>query len=523
MQRSKLLLFLLFSLGLLSLIYYHFATSLVKNTFLSHAETAVIEAPKREMRGVWMSTVLNIDYPQVPTIDPATLQADFRSQLYRLRKIGINTLFVQVRPTGDAIYPSKLAPWSRWLTGQEGQAPEIGFDPLAFMIKEAHAQGIEFHAWINPYRVTVGLDTMSLSPQHVFNQHRDWVKRYGDRLYLDPGIPQVQQHLLEVVEEILLNYPLNGIHFDDYFYPYPKMGEFFPDQESFDLYGRRFETKEDWRRDNVNTFVRNVSNLIEAKKPWVKFGISPFGVWRNRSRDPMGSDTRAFASSYDDLYGDAIGWAKEGIVDYLMPQLYWHIGYEVADYAHLLDWWTANTHWETDLYIGHAAYKVGTDRQLAWHSLEEIPKQINLNRKNPRISGSTFFSAKSLLTSPIGLDGRLRDIYTSLRLVPEQSEAEGPLPIAPKMVKTKSSPRGPLLVWEAEKVVPDDQLPYYYAIYRKLAEEDEPELIHVTPFGQNCRRLHYYDESMANRADVKPIYEVKAVDRYHRESVMLLP
>ncbi|PHI20663.1 hypothetical protein CEQ90_06320 [Lewinellaceae bacterium SD302] len=478
-------------------------------------KVAVALAPAREMRGVWMSTVLNIDYPQRPTVDPATLRSEFKSQLTRLRKIGINAIFVQVRPTGDAIYPSKLVPWSKWLTGRQGIAPGSDFDPLAYMIKEAHAQGMEFHAWINPYRVSMDLETYNLSSKHIYNQHPEWVKQYGQKLYLDPGIPMVQDHLMEVVEEILVNYPLNGIHFDDYFYPYPEPGQFFLDQESFDLYGTRFETKEDWRRDNVNTFVKRVSDLIERKKPWVKFGISPFGVWRNKNRDPNGSDTRAWATSYDDLYGDALGWAANGTVDYLVPQLYWNIGFEVADYAHLVEWWTSNVNYRTKLYVGHAAYKVGNNRELAWNDLEEIPRQIDLNRRNKRISGSMFFSAKSLLTSPIGLDARLKDIYVDRRLVPEQPDAPGARPLSPRLGKVKATERGQLLVWDVEKAVPQDDLPYYFAIYRKMEESEPFELIHVTPFGQNCRRLHFYDEESTGGT---PIYEVRAVDRFHRES-----
>lgn len=463
-----------------------------------------------------MATVLNIDYPQRPTVDAATLQADFRSQLYRLKAIGINAVFVQVRPTADAIYPSKLVPWSKHLTGRQGVAPSDGFDPLAFMIKETHARGMQFHAWINPYRVSMDMDTFSLAPNNVFYQHRDWVVRYGNRLYLDPGIPQVQNHLIDVVREVLMNYRLDGIHFDDYFYPYPLTGEFFPDRYSFDRYGTRFETREDWRRDNVNTLVRKISQLIEREKPWVQFGVSPFGVWRNNSRDPRGSNTRAFASSYDDLYGDALAWAKEGLVDYLAPQLYWNIGYSPADYAHLLNWWTQHVDRKTRLYIGHAAYKVATDPEPAWNDLEEIPRQINLNRRNPRISGSIFFNTSSLLTSSVGLDRRLGDLYAGVKIAPPKRNLPT-APPAPRMGKVKTSPEGPLLVWAMDKDLPAEALPYYYSIYRHLPGE-EAELIHLTPFDQGCYRYHYFDREAGALGD-DFIYEVRSVDRYHQESI----
>lgn len=500
----------LFSIATLSLIAVFYLAD--------KPATEVAPAPAREMRGAWMATVLNIDYPQRPTLDAATLQADFRSQLYRLKAIGINAVFVQVRAAADAVYPSKHAPWSQWISGRQGMAPNSDFDPLAFMIDEAHAKGMEFHAWVNPYRVTMNLDTFSLASNNVFYQHRDWVKQYGNRLYLDPGIPAVQNHLLTVTEELLTNYRLDGIHFDDYFYPYPVTGETFPDRESFDLYGTRFETREDWRRDNVNTLVKRISELVERKKPWVQYGVSPFGVWRNQSRDPKGSATRAYASSYDDLYGDALAWARDGLVDYLAPQLYWNIGFPAADYAHLLDWWTKHVDSKTRIYIGHAAYKVGNNQEPAWNDLEELPRQINLNRRNSRISGSLYFSTKSLLTSPVGLDQRLKDVYSGLKLLPEQAGAKGVPPLGPDLEKVKLTAEGPLLIWEVQKEVTEEELPYYYAIYR-TSGSGHTELIHITPFDQTgCRRFHFYDKTLVGQPLDGIDYEVHALDKWHRES-----
>ncbi|MEL6357093.1 MAG: family 10 glycosylhydrolase [Bacteroidota bacterium] len=474
-------------------------------------------APNRELRGAWMATVLNIDYPQRPTVDPAVLQADFRSQLHRLQAIGMNAVFVQVRAASDAIYPSQYAPWSQWLTGRQGVAPGSEFDPLAFMIDEAHSHGMEFHAWLNPYRVSMNLDSTGFAADNVFYEHRDWVRKYGDRWYLDPGLPQVQSFLLTAVGELVDNYDIDGIHFDDYFYPYPLPGEFFPDSLTYQQYGRAYVSLEEWRRDNVNSMVRQVSRLIKSKKPYVKFGISPFGVWRNQDRDPRGSATRAFATSYDDLYGDALAWATEGTIDYLAPQLYWNIGFDAADYAVLLDWWTTYTNIESKIYIGHAAYKVGDNPEPAWNDLEELPRQINLNRQNPRISGSLFFSTKSLLNSSVELDQRLRDVFSELRMVPEHPGATSPLPLAPKMGKVKKTAKGTRIVWELEDAVPDDELPYYYAIYRSLPNETA-KLIHITPFSQGCRRYHFYDKNTA-AAEKPAIYEVRAVDRWHRESI----
>ncbi|MEM7571777.1 MAG: family 10 glycosylhydrolase [Bacteroidota bacterium] len=475
-------------------------------------------SPEREMRGVWMATVLNIDYPSRPTTSAATLQAEFRSQLGRLKRIGINTIFLQVRPAADALYQSNLAPWSKWLTGQQGVAPSSQFDPLAFAIEEAHHQGIELHAWINPYRVAMDLDSLTLAGNHVFYQHRDWVHIYGNRMYLDPGLPQVQTHLLEIVQELVANYDLDGIHFDDYFYPYPISGQEFPDSLTYRQYGRRFPDRASWRRNNVNELVARIHRSIQATKPWVQFGISPFGVWRNQSDDPRGSATQAQSTSYDGLYGDALRWAADGTVDYLMPQLYWSIGYEPADYELLLDWWTENTAPSTQIYVGQAAYKVGNNHDTRWDELEQIPRQIDLNRRNSRVSGSVFFSAKSLLQSPVEFDQRLADLYLDPVLMPKRLNPSGSAPSPPKLRRVRIKERGPMLVWEVDKEVPDSQLPYYFAIYRSRAGEDL-ELLDVSPFGQGCRLYHYFDESAEPEVDYE--YVVRAMDRWHRQSAPL--
>ncbi|MEM9929080.1 MAG: family 10 glycosylhydrolase [Bacteroidota bacterium] len=469
---------------------------------------------QRELRGAWMATVLNIDYPQNPTVSAATLQADFNSQLYRLRRAGINTLFVQVRPAGDAIYPSKYAPWSAWLTGKQGKAPVSKFDPLAYMIKMAHTQGIELHAWVNPYRVAMTLDTADLAPDHLYYQHPEWIHAYAGRRYLDPGLPAVRAHLGEVIDELITNYDLDGIHFDDYFYPYPEAGTPFPDSTTFRQYGGS-QRLADWRRGNVNTFVAETYQRIKATKPWVHFGISPFGVWRNQHQDPVaGSATRASVSSYDDLYGDALTWAREGTVDYLLPQLYWSMDYAPASYRILADWWATNTPATISLYAGHAAYKVGNNADAAWDSLEELPLQVQHNQQLPAIQGSVYFSTKSILYNPAGLDQRLADLYPTLSLLPERKTTTPVKQTKIKVYKPKRTEKGMLVVWEVDKQLPPEGLPYYYGIYR--ASKGSPmTLLHRSPYGQKCRRLHFYDSS-ADPA-VKYDYWVLGYDRYHRE------
>ncbi len=467
----------------------------------------------QELRGAWMATVLNIDYPQTPTVSAATLQADFKSQLYRLRQAGINTLFVQVRPAGDAIYPSEFAPWSAWLTGEQGKAPVSGFDPLAFMIETAHAQGVELHAWVNPYRVAMTLDSTGFAPKHLMVRHPEWVRTYAGRRYLDPGLPAVRAHLGQVIDELITNYDLDGIHFDDYFYPYPQAGLPFPDQETYRQYGgsRRLE---DWRRENVNTFVAETHRRIKAAKPWVHFGISPFGVWRNQSQDPvLGSATRASVSSYDDLYGDALAWARAGTVDYLLPQLYWSMDYAPASYRTLVNWWASNTPPSVALYTGHAAYKVRNNADTAWDDLEEVPRQIALNQQLPAIRGSVFFSTKSILLNAAGLAQRMASLYPTPTRLPERKTAVARRVTKVKVFKPKQTDQGRLIVWEVDKKLPKAELPHYFVLYR--AQGASPRtLLHRTPYGQGCHRLHFYDKTATAAAEYD--YWVVAYDRYHR-------
>ncbi|MBC6996400.1 family 10 glycosylhydrolase [Neolewinella lacunae] len=478
-----------------------------------HAIISGENAPERELRGVWMATVLNIDYPQNPTTDAATLQADFRSQLYRLRQAGMNAIFVQVRPAADALYPSVHAPWSEWLTGVQGRAPVSNFDPLAYMIETAHAQGIELHAWINPYRVAMTLDSTRFAANHLYHRHRDWIRSYGGRRYLDPGLPAVRAHLGEVIDELITKYDLDGIHFDDYFYPYPVPGVDFPDQQTYRTYGYG-RSLADWRRDNVNTFIAETHRRIKAAKPWMYFGVSPFGVWRNQAQDPVnGSPTNAGATSYDGLYGDALAWARAGTVDYLLPQIYWSMDHPAASYRTLVSWWTTHVPPGPDLYIGHAAYKAGTDPDPAWTGTEELPRQVAHLRQLPRPKGSVFFSSKSLLNNPAGLAQRLTQLYTTPALLPARRAPGSATPVAVRVFKPKATEQGTLLVWEMDEQIPKAQLPHYFAIYRSRPGQTAT-LLHRTPYGQACYRYHYFDDRAQTGMEYQ--YRVVPLDRYHR-------
>jgi uncharacterized lipoprotein YddW (UPF0748 family) len=369
---------------------------------------------KQELRGVWVATVLNIDYPSKPTTDSEALKNEALKILNDAEGMGLNAVFLQVRPASDSIYKSNIFPWSKYLTGSQGVMPGDDFDSLKFWIAEAHKRGIELHAWINPYRVTKKTskeskhDFASLDSKNPARLRPDWVVKYSDgNLYYNPGIPEVRKLVIDGVLEIVQNYDIDGIHFDDYFYP----GKDFDDKAAFSKYGAIYGNIDDWRRENVNTLISDLSKAIKETRMDVSFGISPFGIWANKSTNELGSDTNGMQSYYDQ-YADTRRWVKEGLLDYIAPQLYWNIGYSIADYSKLLTWWqqtTADT--GVDLYIGQAAYRCGNaDSSSPWHGVSEIEKQLQLNSKSEEVKGSIFFSNKSLADNP-ALSAAIKAVY----------------------------------------------------------------------------------------------------------------
>lgn len=345
---------------------------------------APVRKPHEKLYGAWVATTYNLDFPSEAGLSAEQLKRETVALLDGAKELGLNAIFLQVRPCGDAIYPSKLYPWSHYLTGEQGKAPEGGFDPLAFWIAEAHARGIELHAWINPFRVTQGGADMQMAESNIANTHPEWMVEYTDgNLYVNPGIPEARDYIVDGVRELIENYDIDGIHFDDYFYP----GEDFDDDAE---YQNNVMTRAEWRRQNVTDFVSAVSRLAREKQ--VTFGISPFAIWRNRSSDPNGSDTSG-QETYEAHYADTRKWVKEGLVDYIAPQIYWQIGHSAADYATLLDWW-CDTVRDTDvrLYVGHAGYRAESAKPgEVWYGAEEIRRQMELNRDHPEVDGSIHF------------------------------------------------------------------------------------------------------------------------------------
>ncbi|MGI6776491.1 MAG: family 10 glycosylhydrolase [Acetivibrionales bacterium] len=360
---------------------------------------------ENDFRGVWVSTVANIDYPSKPTTDAEVLKNEAVEILNNVRDTGLNAVFLQVRPTADALYKSKYFPWSKYLTGSQGQTPTDNFDPLEFWITEAHKRGIELHAWINPYRVTKKTPTepdhnfASLYPTNPACKNPGWVVKHTDgNLYFNPGLPEVRKLIIDSVLEIIENYDVDGIHFDDYFYP----GRYFNDNSTYEKYGKAYNNIDDWRRANVNTLISDLSKEIKASGKNVRFGISPFGIWANKSSNPLGSDTNG-AQSYYDHFADSRKWVKDGMIDYIAPQLYWNIGFNAADYSKLLSWWRDTVRGTgVDLYIGQAAYRtVDADVSSPWYGSSEIEKQMMMNLEAPEVDGSIFFSYRSLKGNPV--------------------------------------------------------------------------------------------------------------------------
>ena len=364
-----------------------------------------------EMRGVWVSSVYNMDWPQ--TKNNITAQKkEYTDLLDKLKSVEMNTVIVQIRPKSDALYKSSINPWSEYLTGTQGKDP--GYDPLVFLIDEAHKRGMEFHAWLNPYRITTsGTDTSKLASNNPAVLHPDWVVKHsisnGEALIYNPGLPEVRQYIVDTVKEIVTNYNVDGIHFDDYFY---RSG--IDDDKAYKMYGNGM-SKDDWRRENVNTLLQEVKSCIKSIKPNVKFGVSPSGIWKNKSSDSTGSDTRGKESYYSD-YADTRTWIKRNLVDYITPQIYWPIGYSAADYSKLIPWWANEVKGSNvDLYIGQGVYKQGESSNSNQNIAAEIKDEINLNRQYSEIKGSMYFSARDIIKNTT-LQNDLKDILISQRL-----------------------------------------------------------------------------------------------------------
>ncbi|MFJ2216245.1 glycoside hydrolase family 10 protein [Streptomyces sp. NPDC101062] len=359
-------------------------------------------APRPALRGMWVASVANRDWPSKPGLSADRQRTELLQHLDTAAARRLNAVVFQVRPTADALWPSPYEPWSQYLTGTQGKDP--GWDPLGTAVREAHARGLELHAWFNPYRVANHTDPARLSAKHPARIHPGWVLPYGGKLYYNPGLPEVRKFVQDAMMDAVERYDIDAVHWDDYFYPYPVAGQVFEDDAAYERYGADFPDRAAWRRDNTDRLVRETAERIKKTKKNVRFGISPFGVWRNAATDPLGSDTRAGVQTYDDLHADTRGWVRRGWIDYIAPQLYWNIGYAAADYAKLLRWWDATVRGTgVDLYIGEALYKAGDPAQpAAWQDPAELSRHLTLAKDFAGVRGHCYFSAKEVGADPIG-------------------------------------------------------------------------------------------------------------------------
>ncbi|MEV4412725.1 family 10 glycosylhydrolase [Catellatospora sp. NPDC049609] len=490
--------------------------------------------PKRQLRAMWIASVVNIDWPSAAGKAEEELKAEYRGWLDLAQRLNNNAVIVQIRPTADAFWPSPYEPWSEWLTGKrDGVGP--GWDPLAFLVEESHARNLEFHAWFNPYRISMptsasglgaGTDVNNLAPGHPARVNPDWALAYpvnaaGSRLYYNPGIPEVRRHVQDAMMHAVENYDIDGVHFDDYFYPYPAAGQDFPDQATFEQYGAGFASKADWRRNNIDLLVHEMSVRVKAAKPWVKFGVSPFGIWRNKAADPLGSETNG-TQSYDANFADTRKWVKEGWLDYIVPQVYWNIGLAVADYAKLVPWWSdvvAGTN--TQLYIGQADYKIATAGQpAAWFDPAEMSKHLYFNR-DYNVSGNVHFSAVQVRANRLGAtDLYAAEHYSKPALVPTMTHLPSKPLLFPVVTKADRGDAGVALKWQP---LADGAGPFgeaaSYAVYRFDGLKLLPsgcELADATHLVATTRGTSFTDTTAV--PGQRYTYFVTSVDRLWNES-----
>lgn len=385
----------------------------------------------REMRGMWIATVANIDWPSSSNLTADQQRAELVDILTRAGSTGINTVVFHVRPAGDALYESALEPWGVMLTGTQGTNP--GYDPLAFAIEQAHARGMELHAWINPFRAGNASDTVRLAPLHLFRARRDLVRVYGTQIWMDPGEPDVHDHSMRVITDIARRYDVDGIHADDYFYPYVQNNSAgqpipFPDDAAYSRYSTGL-ARDDWRRANVDRFVERMYREVHAIKPTIKVGISPFGIWRPGF--PAGVNG---LDAYASIYADSRKWLQQGWVDYLAPQLYWAIAAPQQSFPALLDWWISQNLMGRHVWPGLAAYRV-SDATSSAFSIQEIPDQIRAIRGRPQGTGHLLYNTTWTLKRNGGalattLAG---DLYKNAALVPAVPWLDGAPPGAPTL------------------------------------------------------------------------------------------
>ena len=461
---------------------------------------------KREFRGAWIQCVNG----QFLGMSTQTMQQTLTYQLDELKKDGVNAIIFQVRPECDALYQSSMEPWSRFLTGAQGKSPSPYWDPLAWMVEQCHKRGMELHAWINPYRAKTKT-TKELASSHVAIRHPEWVFSYDGQFILNPGIPECRDYICNVVADIVRRYDVDGLHMDDYFYPYPVAGQSIDDGRQFRAYNNGIKDIGDWRRYNVNVFIKQMYETIKSVKPWVKFGVAPFGIYRNKKSSPIGSNTNGL-QNYDDLYADVLLWVNNGWVDYNVPQLYWEIGHKAADYDTLIRWW--NTHaGKRHLYIGEDIERTTKKADLKNPNINQMPAKYRLHNEMNNVKGTVLWYAKAAVDN-IGNYGMvLRNSYwKNPALQPEMPFIDDKAPKKVRKMKVINTEDGLVLFWTAPKGKGWKDEAVKYVVYRfgqgeQVNTNDPSKIVAIT-----------YNTFYNIKENGRAVYVVTALDRMSNES-----
>ncbi len=471
------------------------------------------QSPKREFRAAWIASVANIDWPSKPGLPVEEQKAQFIARLDSMKSLGCNAVIVQIRPTSDAFYDSKIEPWSRYLTGTQGVAPDPYYDPLTFMLEETHKRHMEFHAWFNPFRAAVETAKIpNYAKNHVTHTHPEWIIHYGGKSYIDPGIPDAREYVIKVICDVVKRYDIDAVHLDDYFYPYRIPGKEFGDANSFKKFGAGM-SKDDWRRDNVNKFVESLNKSIKHNKSYVKFGISPFGVWRNKSKDTAGSDTKTGTSCYDELYSDIRLWMQNEWLDYVLPQLYWEHSHKVASFTQLMPWWYGHCY-KRQVYYGLGVYRMAEHKNPVWNNVNELMWQMRDIRTGcPENSGFAFYSASSFDKTHVPIRDSIRQGITKYPAFPPPMKwLDSVPPIAPQL-EIKEGTNSCHLTWKHQNPKKET---ITYVLYRFLPNESvnldrTDRIIDITS------SLSYTDKVAPAKGYT---YVVTAMDRIWNESKM---
>ena len=477
---------------------------------LPESLSAAKPRPKREFRGAWIQCVNG----QFQGLSTEKIQKTLAYQLDELQKDGVNAIIFQVRPECDALYQSNYEPWSRFLTGQQGKAPNPYWDPLQWMVEQCHQRGMEIHAWINPYRAKTKT-TRDLASNHIAILHPERVFSYDGQFILNPGMPENRDYICMIVNDIVRRYDVDGLHIDDYFYPYPAAGQKIPDDRQYNQYNNGIKDRGDWRRDNVNVFIKQLSDSIHSVKPWVKFGVSPFGIYRNEKNAPgVGSQTSGL-QNYDDLYADVLKWVNNGWVDYCVPQLYWEIGHKTAEYKTLIEWWS-NHAGNRPLFIGEDIERTVKNADPDNPSSHQMAAKFALHDKLVNVDGTVLWYAKAAVDDVGKYGTNLRNYYWRYpALQPRMPFIDDVAPKKPRKVKTAWTEHGYVLSWQAPKAKNWKDEAAKYVVYKFapgefVNTEDASKIVMIT---SSTSLVMPYEDGMQ-----KYTYVVTALDRMSNES-----